>query len=232
MYYTDQRGGIGQTFTGMLYFHYDNFGNTAMLTDASGVPQVLYQYDLRTGLFTSINANNIRNPFTSLGEEGAITDSLTLTTNVDWMVYKGGVDVSNMVISILEKHSGCSDEKDSPYIGRPFSTIDCDCWSGSFSDKDKEDIAQDLREDGLTKRQIKKALKKYEDDITDCCENEQEVGNYKGKGMYAQINIGNENGKKGEVGSIFCQLKQIVIWDTHGNLVAETWIGYLVPIKI
>jgi hypothetical protein len=95
MYYTDQRGGIGQTFTGMLYFHYDNFGNTAMLTDGSGVPQVLYQYDLRTSLFTSINANNIRNPFTSLGEAGAITDSLTLTTNVDWTVYRGGVFVSN-----------------------------------------------------------------------------------------------------------------------------------------
>jgi YD repeat-containing protein len=107
MYYTDQRGGIGQTFTGMLYFHYDNFGNTAMLTDASGVPQVLYQYDVRTSLFTSINANNIRNPFTSLGEEGAITDSLTLTTNVDWTVYRGGVNIDTNFISMLETYKKC-----------------------------------------------------------------------------------------------------------------------------
>jgi hypothetical protein len=201
MYYTDQRGGIGQTFTGMLYFHYDNFGNTAMLTDASGVPQVLYQYDLRTSLFTSINANNIRNPFTSLGEEGAITDSLTLTTNVDWTVYREGVNISNPIFETLTSSSSlkaewkdCDPNKettDSLFV------ITCDCWDSEkgLSDSEKRALKESLKKYyGITNEQdLENAAKAYEDAIDQCCKTEKSGGQ---GGTHSAVFIAGESDRK------------------------------------
>ncbi len=189
MYYTDQRGGIGQTFTGMLYFHYDNFGNTAMLTDASGVPQVLYQYDLRTSLFTSINANNIRNPFTSLGEEGAITDSLTLTTNVDWTLSRGkmtliseiydetmSTDREKLAKELCKKRLEKFENIKSDY--QAFLSFDCSCFVANgreLSDHDKETLKKEYMDKGATEEQADQYIQATQTQISICC---HEKGKY------------------------------------------------------
>jgi len=152
-----------------------------MLTDGSGVPQVLYQYDLRTSLFTSINANNIRNPFTSLGEEGAITDSLTLTTNVDWTVYRGGVSIDNETINlkINTKDRWIEIEDPGEATRDSFFNVTCDCWNSEegLNDRHKEDLREELKRNGMTDdNEIEKAIETFENGIDWCCRSESKSG--------------------------------------------------------
>ncbi len=182
----------------------DNFGNTAMLTDGSGVPQVLYQYDLRTGLFTSINANNIRNPFTSLGEAGAITDSLTLTTNVDWTVYRGGVSIDTNIISMLEssvKKTLCNVTK--LYLlpesqigwGTGFS---CLCWNGKFDRSQRQKLHEEIKQSGVPESYISGIIDSMENEMNRCCF----LG---GKGLDVGI-VKKYNDEDKIVGDAICQL--------------------------
>ena len=63
---TDPRGRIlsmsytSAAYSGELYFHYDAFGNTTLLTDANANPKASFQYDLHTGrLMSSWNPDGI-----------------------------------------------------------------------------------------------------------------------------------------------------------------------------
>jgi hypothetical protein len=125
----------------------------------------LYQYDLRTGLFTSINANNIRNPFTSLGEEGAITDSLTLTTNVDWTVKKGKVLKHSehepyyyIIPGINLKIDVCG------FIGGIICE-DCLTENGTFDEEKCAGVISGMEEAGYTSEEIEN----MKNDFAECC---------------------------------------------------------------
>jgi YD repeat-containing protein len=66
--------GLGGTFVGELYVAYDPCGNLALMTDASGDPQVSYAYDRgTTGITDVYNPGGIENLFTIAGKQGQIT---------------------------------------------------------------------------------------------------------------------------------------------------------------
>ena len=65
---------FGGSYTGELYFHYDNYGNTALLTDNTGTPKASYEYDLHSGeVINEWNVLGIVNPFTYGGGNQEIT---------------------------------------------------------------------------------------------------------------------------------------------------------------
>ena len=81
---TDPRGNIlsmthtpsggAQGFTGEVYFHYDNAGNTSLLTNASGVPLASFQHDALSGIaINEWNPQNITFPWIGGGSVGGIT---------------------------------------------------------------------------------------------------------------------------------------------------------------
>jgi YD repeat-containing protein len=81
---TDPRGNIlsmthtpsggAQGFTGEVYFHYDNAGNTSLLTNASGVPLASFQHDPISGIaINEWNPQNITFPWIGGGSAGGIT---------------------------------------------------------------------------------------------------------------------------------------------------------------
>jgi len=57
--------GTGQEgFSGEVFYHYDTFGNTALLTDSSGDPVLSYLYDINSSnIINEWNPNNIINLF-------------------------------------------------------------------------------------------------------------------------------------------------------------------------
>jgi hypothetical protein len=57
---THTPSGGAQGFTGEVYFHYDNAGNTSLLTNASGAPLASFQHDALSGmLINEWNPQNI-----------------------------------------------------------------------------------------------------------------------------------------------------------------------------
>jgi hypothetical protein len=65
---------FGGSYTGELYFHYDNYGNTVLLTDGTGTPKASYEYDLHSGeKINEWNVLGIINPYTYGGGNQEIT---------------------------------------------------------------------------------------------------------------------------------------------------------------
>ncbi|MDD4029735.1 MAG: hypothetical protein PHX86_08570, partial [Caldisericia bacterium] len=187
-------------------------------TDASGVPQVLYQYDLRTSLFTSINANNIRNPFTSLGEEGAITDTFNLITYVKWMVYRGGVKIDNETISLKINTKNHWEEIEDPGQATrgSFYNVTCDCWNSEegLSDRHKEDLREELKRKGMTDDdEIEAAIQAFEIGIDWCCRSESKSG------LGGNIAIVGIEMKEDTIGGVGCMKME----ETKNGIVWKVW---------
>lgn len=71
---THTPSGGAQGFTGEVYFHYDNAGNTSLLTNASGAPLASFQHDALSGmLLNAWNPQNITFPWIGGGSAGGIT---------------------------------------------------------------------------------------------------------------------------------------------------------------
>jgi hypothetical protein len=71
---THTPSGGAQGYTGEVYFHYDNAGNTSLLTNASGAPLASFQYELFSGmLINDWNPQNITFPWIGGGSAGGIT---------------------------------------------------------------------------------------------------------------------------------------------------------------
>jgi YD repeat-containing protein len=73
---------LGGTANGEYYFHYDNFGNTTLLTDAAGNRQYAALYDLNNGKIVSVwNPNSLVLVNQGEGKNGGITIRLPDANN-------------------------------------------------------------------------------------------------------------------------------------------------------
>jgi YD repeat-containing protein len=74
-------------FTGELFYHYDNYGNTSILTNFEGTVVAGYLYKMHNGKITSVyNPNNVVNPLTFNARAGflmlnAFNDDLKIQIN-------------------------------------------------------------------------------------------------------------------------------------------------------
>jgi YD repeat-containing protein len=120
-------------FAGEIYFHYDNYGNTAILTNSEGIVVAGYLYKMHNGKTTYIyNPLNIVNPLTCNSRAGYMTlnafnNDLKIQVNsigavdlsggffgwVDLTAPAGGLLVAgnrNINITVNDSVSTCSDD--------------------------------------------------------------------------------------------------------------------------
>jgi hypothetical protein len=151
--------GLGGTFVGELNMAYDPCGNLALMTNATGDPQVSYAYDRgTTGITDVYNPGGIENIITIAGKQGQITlpgfgdDWITLPIQRPGQMKALGRDVAVHIMAdgTVPHIWGPDCGEVGTCGGYDFSQVNMDCFKNCWKtqgpgtgdwDKDSQDIA-------------------------------------------------------------------------------------------